>query len=123
MIGVAAEVPRAGRAGRDDAQVRPGDHQGHGRQEDPRHRRHPGRHQQEPVDRRARRASCKDIDQMIDVGRGALKIAQGLHRRSTWQSWPAFGSFDSNHLSLVRGRRRHGPVRRQPARHRRRRAR
>ena len=49
------QVPRAGRAGRADAQVRPGDHQGHGRQEDPRHRRHPRRHQQEPVHRRARR--------------------------------------------------------------------
>ena len=43
------EVPRARGAGRDDAQLRPGGHQGDGREEDPRHRRHPRRREQEPL--------------------------------------------------------------------------
>jgi NAD-reducing hydrogenase large subunit len=49
VIGVIAEHPDLALQGREDAQVRPGDHPGHRGQEDPRHRRDSGRHQQEPL--------------------------------------------------------------------------
>ena len=75
VIGVIAEHPELARPGRADAQVRPGDHQGDGRQEDPRHRRHPRRHQQEPLARGARRAA-RDLAADARLGRKAVAIAR-----------------------------------------------
>jgi NAD-reducing hydrogenase large subunit len=43
----------------------------------------------------------KDIDQMLEWGRGALKIAKDYTVENLAEVAP-FGSFDSNHLSLVR---------------------
>ncbi|MCZ7554919.1 MAG: Ni/Fe hydrogenase subunit alpha [Bacteroidia bacterium] len=43
----------------------------------------------------------KDIDQMMEWGRGALKIAKDYTVENLAEVAP-FGSFDSNHLSLIR---------------------
>jgi len=43
----------------------------------------------------------KDIDQMIEWGRGALKIAKD-YTVENLEKLASFGSFDSNHMSLVR---------------------
>jgi NAD-reducing hydrogenase large subunit len=67
-----------GGAGRDDAQVRAGGHQGDGGQEDPRHGGDPGGHQQEPVDRRAGRVPRR---RRADAGRG--RAAPWGSRRTT----------------------------------------
>jgi NAD-reducing hydrogenase large subunit len=101
MSSASSRPPRAGRPGGPDAQVRPGDHPGHRRQEDPRHRRHPRRHQQEPLDRGARQRSVEPVDQMRAWSRAAVDIA----RRYTLENLDllkGFGSFESNHLSIVR---------------------
>ena len=39
---------------------------------------------------------------MLDWARGAVEARQGLHRSSNLEELAGFGSFDSNHLSLVR---------------------
>jgi hypothetical protein len=71
-------------AGHDDAQVRSGAHQGHGRQEDARHRGDPRRHEQEPQYHRARRVPAKTSTRCsVVAGRGEGR--QGLHGRDIWR--------------------------------------
>jgi len=56
-------------------QVWPGDHQGHGRQENPRHGRHPG-----GVNKTSALAErdvfLKDVDQQMTWAKSAVKIAR-----------------------------------------------
>ena len=63
--------------------------------------RHPRRHQQEPDHRRTRRVPQGHADKMIDLGAGRAEDRQGLHAEHL-NELVDFGSFPSNHLSLVR---------------------
>ena len=44
----------------------------------------------------------KDLDQMLDLGARRAEDRQGLHASRNLEKLAPFGSFDSNHLSLVR---------------------
>ena len=78
-----AQGPR--RAGRADAQVRPGDHRRHRREEDPRHGGHPRRDQQEPDPGGAeivpRGARSDERGQDDRLGPGRRRVLQGLPRQ------------------------------------------
>jgi NAD-reducing hydrogenase large subunit len=63
--------------------------------------RDPGRHQQEPLDRGARRAPEVEFDQILEWSRGALKVAKD-YTVENLEEVKDFGSFDSNHLCIVR---------------------
>ncbi len=86
VIGVALEHKDLAVQGGPDAQVRPGDHPGHGRQEDPRHRRHPRRHQQEPDHRGAGRVpegpDPLNVDTMIDWAQDAVDLFKDFHSKT-----------------------------------------
>jgi NAD-reducing hydrogenase large subunit len=93
------EAPGPRQAGRPAAQVRPGDHPRHGRQEDPRHGRDPRRHQQEPLDRGARRAAGRvRSDPRVVARRGS----RGTTRSRTSRRSRTSARSRANHLCLVR---------------------
>ena len=67
---------------------------------DSRHRRCAGRYKQN-LSIEERDALLKDVDQMMEWSRGALKIAKD-YTTENLDSIASFGSFESNHLSLIR---------------------
>ena len=101
IVGVAAAYPEIAQAGRAAAQVRPGSHPPHRGQAHPRHRRGPGRREQEPDCRRARRAAEGHLpDDRLEPRRGAAGAGSCSSRTSS--TYRNFGTFEARTLSLVR---------------------
>ena len=106
-----AEHPELAVQARDDAQVRPGDHRGDRRQEDPRHRRDPRRHQQEPLARRARRAARRASTRCSTGRADAVALARDYTLRNL-EELAGFGIVPLEPPVAGARRRRDGPLRR-----------